>query len=112
MDLIHEILNGLLIVRPRTRIDSVTAQSFEEQCAALIASGPTKVVIDFSEVDYISSAGLRVLLVSAKSAKSLGGALTLCGLRGNVREVIEVSGFDTILGAHADVAEAVAALEG
>jgi len=110
MELTHEVLNGLLVVRPGSRIDSGSAPAFEAHCAALIAQGPQKVVIDFSQVDYISSAGLRVLLVAAKSAKSQGGALTLCGLRGNVREVIEVSGFDTLLGAHAGVSEAAAAL--
>jgi anti-sigma B factor antagonist len=110
MDLTHEVTNGLLVVRPKSRIDSGNAAAFEARCATLIAEGPQKVVIDFTEVDYISSAGLRVLLVAAKSARAQGGALTLCGLRGNVREVLEVSGFDTLLGAHDGVSEAAAAL--
>jgi anti-anti-sigma factor len=110
MELTHEIIDGLLVVRPGRRIDSSTAAAFEARCAALIAEGPQKVVIDLANVDYISSAGLRVLLVAAKSAKSQGGALTLCGLRGNVREVLEVSGFDTLLGAHDGVSAAAAAL--
>jgi len=110
MDLTHEVSNGLLVIRPMSRIDSGTAGAFEAACASLIAEGPSKVVIDFSQVDYISSAGLRSLLIAAKKAKALGGALTLCGLRGNVREVMAVSGFDTILGAHEGVPEAAAAL--
>ncbi len=110
MDLTHEISDGLLVVRPKSRIDSGTAASFEEQCAALIAEGPSRVVIDFSQVDYVSSAGLRALLVAAKKAKSLGGGLTLCGLRGNVKEVMSVSGFDAMLGAHPGIEEAAAAL--
>jgi anti-anti-sigma factor len=110
MDLTHEVSNGLLVVRPGSRIDSSNATAFEARCVALIAEGPHKVVIDFSGVDYISSAGLRVLLVAARSAKSQGGGLTLCGLCGNVREVIEVSGFDTLLGAHDGLSEAAAAL--
>ncbi len=110
MDLTHEISEGLLVLRPKSRIDSSTAAAFEEQCAALIDKGPNKVVIDFADVDYVSSAGLRALLVAAKKARSSGGALTLCGLRGNVKEVMAVSGFDSILGAHADVGEAFAAL--
>jgi anti-sigma B factor antagonist len=110
MDVAYEVLDGLLVIRPKSRVDSGTASLFEERCASLIGEGPTKVVIDFSDVDYISSAGLRALLIAAKKAKSLGGALTLCGLNGGVREVMAVSGFDTILGAHAGVAEARAAL--
>jgi anti-sigma B factor antagonist len=110
MELTQEVLNGLLVIKPCGRVDSGAAATFEAQCASLIGEGPAKVIVDFSQVDYISSAGLRVLLVAAKQAKALGGALTLCGLKGGVREVMAVSGFDTILGAHADVPEAAAAL--
>ncbi|WP_363349590.1 STAS domain-containing protein [Methylocystis echinoides] len=112
MDLTHELSNGLRVVRPMSRIDSGTAAAFEEQCAALLDDGPHKVVVDFSQVEYVSSAGLRALLIAAKKAKSLGGALTLCGLRGNVKEVMAVSGFDVILGSHPSVQEAAAALQG
>ncbi len=112
MDLSHEVSNGLLVVRPKSRIDSGTAASFEAQCAALLDAGPNRAIIDLSEVDYVSSAGLRALLIAAKKAKSLGGALTLCGLRGSVKEVMAVSGFDAMLGAHAGVDEAAAALGG
>ncbi|GLI92303.1 STAS domain-containing protein [Methylocystis echinoides] len=112
MDVTHEVLNELLVIRPQSRIDSSTASAFEARCASLIDEGPAKVVIDFSNVDYISSAGLRALLVAAKKARSQGGALTLCGLSGGVRDVMAVSGFDTILGAHSDVSEARAALGG
>lgn len=110
MELTHEISNGMLLVRPQNRIDSESAANFEAQCAALIAEGTNRVVIDFSQVRYVSSAGLRAILVVAKKAKSLGGALTLCGLRGNVKEVMSASGFDALLGAHAGVADACAAL--
>jgi anti-anti-sigma factor len=110
MELTHEISDGMLVVRPSSRVDSGSATSFEAQCAALIAEGPNRVIIDFSQVQYVSSAGLRAILVVAKKAKSLGGALTLCGLRGNVKEVMSVSGFDALLGAHEGVADAGAAL--
>ena len=110
MDLTHEVSNGLLVISPKGRIDSDTAADFETRCASLIAEGPAKAIVDFSQVTYISSAGLRALLVVAKQAKSLGGALTLCALDGGVREVMSVSGFDTLLGAHACVSEAAAAL--
>ncbi len=110
MVMTHEVLNGLLVVKPESRIDSSNAGTFEAHCAKLIAEGPKKVVVDLSTVDYISSAGLRVILVAAKTVKSQGGSLTLCGLSGNVREVMEVSGFDVLFGAHEGIAEAAAAL--
>ncbi|ARN81295.1 STAS domain-containing protein [Methylocystis bryophila] len=112
MDLTHEISEDMLVIKPRGRVDSDTAGAFEARCASLIGEGPTKVIVDFSELDYISSAGLRALLIAAKTAQSLGGALTLCGLRGGVEKVMSVSGFDTLLGAHAGIAEAAAALQG
>ena|SRR5271165_4605771 len=110
MNLTHKVWSGLLVIRPRGRVDSDTAGTFEAHCVSLICEGPTKVIVDFSDVDYISSAGLRALLIAAKKAKSLGGALTLCGLKGSVGKVMSVSGFDTILGTHADLPEAAAAL--
>ena len=110
MDMKHEIRGDALILKPARRIDSSTAKAFEEQAGALIDGGPKKVVIDFSGLDYISSAGLRVVLTAAKKVKASGGGLTLCGLQGNIKEVIEVSGFASILGAHVGVDEAITAL--
>jgi anti-anti-sigma factor len=112
MELAHDVSDGLLVIRPKGRIDSDTAALFEARCGSLIRSGPTQVIVDFADVDYISSAGLRGLLIAAKTAKSQGGALTVCGLKGSVGRVMSVSGFDTLLGAHAGVAEAAAALRG
>jgi anti-anti-sigma factor len=110
MELSHEVCNGVLVLKPKKRIDSNTAQSFEDQSTALIGAGPNKVVIDFSDLAYISSAGLRVLLIMGKCLKSSGGMLTLCGVRDNVKDVIEVSGFASIFGVHAGVREASVAL--
>ena len=59
--------------------------------------GAAKLVIDFSSLDYISSAGLRVLLGTAKRLSQAKGALRLFGLNETVREVFEISGFATIL---------------
>jgi anti-anti-sigma factor len=110
IEMTHEERNGALILRPKKRIDSSTAKSFEEKANALVDSGPGNVIVDFSELDYISSAGLRVVLTTAKRVKAAGGALTLCGVRDNVREVFDVSGFASIFGMHDSVDEALAAL--
>jgi len=109
-EMTHEIRDGALILQPKKRIDSSTAKSFEEQTNALVDAGPKKVVIDFSGLDYISSAGLRVVLTTAKRVKAAGGGLTLCGVHDSVKDVLEVSGFASIFGTHADIAGAIAAL--
>jgi anti-anti-sigma factor len=110
IEMAHEQRNGGLILKPKKRIDSTNAKSFEEQANALLDAGPKKVVVDFSELDYISSAGLRVVLTTAKRAKAAGGGLTLCGVHDNVKEVVEVSGFGSIFGMHDSVDQALASL--
>ncbi|MFK8252755.1 STAS domain-containing protein [Ancylobacter terrae] len=82
-----------LVVTPVRRLDSASSPAFEEEINARLAGGARDLVIDFSGVDYISSAGLRVILVAGKKLKAAGGRLALAGLRDNCREVFEISGF-------------------
>jgi anti-anti-sigma factor len=63
----------------------------------VLAGGSKKLAVDFSALDYISSAGLRVLLGAAKQLKASGGSLRTFGLNDSVREVFDISGFSTIL---------------
>lgn len=88
---------NMRVLRPAGRIDSATAPEFEKDLLERIQSGQTNLVVDFSDVEYISSAGLRVLLIGAKRVKPLGGRLVLCCMRETIREVFEISGFLTIL---------------
>ncbi len=99
----------ILILEPAGRLDSLSCRAFETRLlAALDQSGA--VVVDGAGLEYISSAGLRVLLVAAKHNRSAGGRMALAALRENVREVFDISGFSTIFAIHPTVAEAVAAL--
>lgn len=88
--------NDCLVVTLRGRLDSTTSPGFEQQALDMLARHP-RLVLDFTDVDYISSAGLRVLLLIAKKTKQGGGALVLCGLRDSLREIFEISGFMAIL---------------
>jgi anti-anti-sigma factor len=78
-------------------LDSNTSPEAQAALDAILAGGVAKVVIDFRALDYISSAGLRVLLGTAKRLNQERGALRLFGLNETVREVFEISGFATIL---------------
>ena len=69
-------------------------------------------ILDFEQVSYISSAGLRVLLVTAKTLQGNGAELSLCSLDDPIREVFGISGFDSIIPIHASRAEALAAVKG
>ncbi|ATW27838.1 STAS domain-containing protein [Candidatus Formimonas warabiya] len=99
--------NGYLVVKAVGRLDTNTAAQFEQECAPCLTGTANKTVLDFSKLEYISSAGLRCILSMAKKLKAGGGSLVLCGLNGLVEEVIRISGFDSFLPIFADVACAI-----
>ena len=88
-------------------LDSNTSPQAQQALDGILAGGARKLIVDFTALDYISSAGLRVLLGTAKRLKGTGGALRLCGLNETVREVFQISGFATILAVFATEAEAL-----
>lgn len=110
LEMTHAIHIDALILQPAGRIDGVTAKSFEEIALALMTDAPTNVVVDMTNVNYLSSAGLRSLLIIAKQIKSAGGAAAICGLSENVAAVITVSGFDAIFRVHENASAARAML--
>jgi anti-anti-sigma factor len=79
------------------RLDGTGAPELEAHCLALIRGGSSRLVLDLAAVDYVSSAGLRSLLVVAKSVKAAQGTMVLCALVPMVREVMTISCFDKIL---------------
>ncbi len=106
----YEMRGNVLVLSPRGRLDAATSAAFENETRDLVGGKAAPVVLNLENLEYISSAGLRAVLTTAKHVKSLGAGFTLCGLQGGVATVIQVSGFDTMLGAHAGVGEAVAAV--
>ncbi len=81
------------VLRITGRLDAITAPDFENTCRQFIKPETRKVVLDFESVEYISSAGLRAILLLGKTVQSGGGALVLSGLRGTAKIVIEIGGF-------------------
>jgi len=77
------------------RLDTMTAIEAEKTLLPLVQDGA--VIADLSEVGYVSSAGLRVLLKAAKLARSTGVRFALCGLQQAVFEVFEISGFNNVI---------------
>jgi len=90
------------------RMDAVSAPAFEKDFLQVIDGGEKKVVVDLAGLDYISSAGLRSILASAKKAKGAGCTMQFCGLSGMVEEVFKVSGLGTMFSVSATVEEAFA----
>jgi anti-anti-sigma factor len=77
-------------------LDSITSPQAQKALEGIVAQAGAKLAVDCSALDYISSAGLRVLLGLAKQMSAKGGALRTFGLNQTVREVFEISGFSTI----------------
>jgi len=78
------------------KIDAVTAPQFEKALASLIVQGENNFLLDLSGLEYISSAGLRGILATAKQLKPKGGNMIFSGLKGPVKDVFNISGFGTI----------------
>ena len=89
------------------RIDATTASSFETSCRELLDSGAKKVVVDLGGVEYISSAGLRVILTMVKASKAAAATLAFCSMQSMVAEVFKISGFSSMLPIYATRDEAV-----
>ena len=108
MDITTRTENGVTLVTFAGSLDSNTSPRAQQAVDEMLAGGARKVVVDCTTLDYISSAGLRVLLGTAKRLTGgSGSGLRLFGLNETVREVFEISGFSTILAVFATEAEAL-----
>ena len=85
--------DGVLVLRPVGRLDSASSPELERAVNERIDGGARRVVFDLGDLDYVSSAGLRVILLAGKKLRATQGKLALAGMRDAVREVFEMSGF-------------------
>lgn len=109
MDIREETRGDVLVVTAAGRLDSNSAATLEAVVPAR-AQANAKLLLDLAEVPYVSSAGLRVLLMGAKAARAKGHKLVLTGLSPSVREVFDISGFTSIFTIEPDVDSGLAAL--
>jgi anti-anti-sigma factor len=97
MDISLSMQGDWMIVSIEGRMDTVSAPEFDKVVQQRIMEGSSRLIVDFSKLDYISSAGLRSILMAGKSSKAKGGELACCGVKGVVKKVFEVSGFHKLL---------------
>lgn len=112
MNIVTTDKNGVTVLEIEGRLDGQHAQEAENAFMALAAEGKSNFVFDFARMAYISSAGLRVVLVAAKKVKSMQGKLVCAGMNDQVRDVFEMSGFLGILETAATAEEALPNFEG
>ena len=97
MELSESKRQGVIILGLKGRLDASNAASLEGKVLSLVAAGETRLVFDLAQLDYISSAGLRVLLMAAKRLMRPSGQVALAAPQEHVKEVFEIAGFSSIL---------------
>lgn len=107
MDFTLDEFGDVRTVRIAGNLDTQTAPVAQEQLMQLIDDGATKILVDFEDLNYISSSGLRMLLVAFKRLEGTSGQLRICNPNTMVRDVFETSGFLEIFSVYKSQAEAL-----
>ncbi len=105
MNLRIEAMGEITYVMPAGRMDFEAAPGFQEAVERILGGAgkpPAAVIVDGAGLEYVSSAGLRAVLLAARAAQRAGIAFALCALQPAVREVFELSGFSQIMAIHPD----------
>jgi len=111
MQIVQERYGDTLVLTLVGRIDNSTTDNLKAGLDSYVAScgpGGDRLVLDFSKVDYISSVGLRVLMLAAKRSREQGGTIVVAGLQPVVREIFEISRFNLVFECFSSVREALA----
>jgi anti-sigma B factor antagonist len=99
--------NGVSVLNVQGSLGSDETQELEDAVLGLLENGETRLVFDFSELDYINSSGLRVLVLAYQRLKKASGTVAICGVKDYIREIFEVSGYDKIFSMYPDRGQAL-----
>src|SRR5947208_3159674 len=103
MEMSEETRGDVLILTPVGRLDTNTSDAFHEGLTKRLQEGSKRIVIDMSGIPYVSSAGLRVFLLTAKKLSANRGKLVLSGLNPSVSQVCQLAGFMEIFVVESDL---------
>ncbi|MCP3889079.1 MAG: STAS domain-containing protein [Desulfobulbaceae bacterium] len=103
--------NNAIIFALSGRLDSNSAPQFEKQLRDFLTTPASHLVFDFNDLDYISSAGLRVILNTAKAYRAGPYNFVTCSMQDHVQEVFEISGFDTIITIYTNMDESLGSFD-
>lgn len=106
MNLKISSINDFTVVTVEGRIDTTNAMEFESKMMEQINQGSSRIILDCSGLNYISSSGLRAFLVVNKKMVAGDGLFRLCSLQPGIREIFDISGFTSIFAVHPDLESA------
>jgi len=110
MEITTRDMNDVKVVQIEGELDTSSSPDAQKQLDQLREQGVKKILLDLAKLDFISSAGLRVLLATAQEMKAAGGNLRVCNLNETVKEVFDISGFSTLLMVFDNEAKALSGL--
>ena len=96
MEILEDKKGNIVVLGIIGRLDSITSHDLESKIIGMIDDGVKRFIVDCSILDYISSSGLKVLLLGAKKLKNVGGEVVLTSLKGQIKEVFDCTGFTSI----------------
>lgn len=111
IDLQYETVEGVdkgKLVKFKGDLDATNVEEVVEKIFALMGDGDVNIIADFSELRYVNSTGLGILLHFSKSAKEKGGSFKVCNVNDNVYEIIDIIGATTLLEIYNTVDDAIA----
>jgi anti-sigma B factor antagonist len=111
MNISTRSLDEIVAIDIEGKLDTQTSTPALEQLLQLLESKPGKVLVSLASLEFVSSAGLRVILRVAKQVRGYGGDLKVSGAQGVVKEVLEISGFDSLLDLYEDEEQAVGSFQ-
>ena len=104
-------IDNALILKPGGRVDGQNALEFQAAIDSAIDATNDSVILELSDLSYISSAGLRVILLLAKTLRSRNVQFSMCSISDTVKDVFEISGFGKIIPTHATRDDALASIK-
>ncbi len=107
MEIREKVCGSVTVLCPSGRIDAAHSEAFQTRLAAAVGRAAAQVVVDMAGVAYISSVGLRALMVAAKQTKASGGKLAVAALQPVVKEIFEISRFNFVVKIFATPREAI-----
>ena len=107
MEISEQKTDQYVIIGIKGRLDTTNYTELEKRLNSLVEDHNNKILVDCSGMDYISSSGLRILLMALKRITLLKGKFVLCSLQKNIHEIFEISGFTSIFEIYSSREEAV-----